>query len=178
MKQILSLAMGGLLVAAQLAAAEPSASRKLVGMAEILSGDTLAVAGTTVHLTGIEAPEQGQHCRVASGRTYDCGLVSKTALMDLTVATRIGCTLTGGVRNNLPLARCFAAGYDLSRGMVHTGWALAWPKSGTVYSAIEKAAKRSSNGLWRGSFITPWDWRDGQRLGPEHSSSKTGRRSP
>ena len=77
--------------------------------------------------TAIDAPEQGQLCRVANGRAFDCGLVSKTALMDLTVAVSISCRLTGGTRDDLPEAQCFAAGYDLSKGMVHTGWALLWP---------------------------------------------------
>ncbi|MDA1101966.1 MAG: hypothetical protein O2967_23685 [Proteobacteria bacterium] len=95
------------------------------GNPEVLSGDTLSIAGVVLHLSGIDAPEKGQLCRVPSGRAFDCGLVSKTVLLDLTVAVSVSCRLTGGIRENLPEARCFAAGYDLSKGMVHTGWALA-----------------------------------------------------
>jgi len=84
--------------------------------------------------------------------------------MDLTVAIPVSCRPTGRVREKLPEARCFAAGYDLSKGMVHTGWALAWPKTRTIYSVIEKNAQKSVNGMWRGSFIAPWEWRKGRRL--------------
>jgi endonuclease YncB( thermonuclease family) len=139
-------------------------SQTISGQPKILSGDTLSVGGMVLHLNGIEAPEMPQMCRAASGRAFDCGLVSKTALMDLTVAVSVSCRLTGGKRQDLPEAQCFAAGYDLSKGMVHTGWALAWPRSGTVYSIVENSARNSSRGMWRGKFITPWDWRSGNRL--------------
>ena len=135
----------------------------LKGNPEILSGDTLSISGTVLHLKGIDAPEKGQVCHVASGRAFDCGLVSKTALMDLTAAVSVSCRLTGGIRLDLPEAQCFAAGYDLSKGMVHTGWALAWPRTGTIYSAVEIAARKSRHGMWRGKFIAPWDWRAGNR---------------
>jgi len=42
--------------------------------------------------------------------------------MDLTVAVSVSGRLTGGERDDLPEAQCFAAGYDLSKGMVRTGW--------------------------------------------------------
>ena len=67
-------------------------------------------------------------------------------------------------------AICFAGGYNLSKGMVHTGWALAWPRSGTIYAAVEKAARKAKHGLWRGKFVNPWDWRRGNRSGSQRAS--------
>ena len=43
--------------------------------------------------------------------------------------------------------------------MVHTGWALAIHQLGTGYEATEEKAKQAKRGLWRGTFVTPWDWR-------------------
>ena len=140
----------------------------VTGKPEILSGDTLSVAGTVFHLQGIDAPEKGQLCQVSSGRSFDCGLVSKTALMDLTAAVSVSCRPTGALRDGLPEAQCFAAGYDLSKGMVHTGWALAWPRTGTIYGRVEITANKASRGMWRGKFIAPWDWREGRRMEGEH----------
>lgn len=134
-------------------------SASLSGSAEVLTGDTLTVSGTKLRLTGIDAPEKGQICQVASGRSFDCGRISATALMDLTVATSVICQLTGETSDDLPLARCTAGGYDLSKGMVHTGWALAWPRTGTIYATVEDVAREKKRGLWRGTFIKPWDWR-------------------
>ncbi|MBT5049672.1 MAG: thermonuclease family protein [Rhodospirillaceae bacterium] len=139
------------------------AQKTISGKPEIISGDTLSIGGTTVRLAGIDAPETGQNCRVVSGRIFDCGRISATALMDLTVAATVSCRLTGERLDSLPSAKCTAGGYDLSKGMVHTGWALAWPRSGTNYSAVEAAARKRKHGLWRGRFEMPWDWRRKQR---------------
>ena len=135
------------------------ASAELSGTAEVNSGDTLTISGTRVRLVGIEAPNKEQNCQVASGRTYNCGRISATALMDLTVAATVSCSLTGTTISGVPLAKCTAGGYDLSKGMVHTGWALAWPRTGTIYAAVEAAARQRKHGLWRGVFETPWEWR-------------------
>lgn len=151
----------GAMVVSSVASASPVTIK---GKPDIRSGDTLSIHGTVLHLKGIDAPEKGQFCRVAGGRAFDCGLVSKTALMDLTVAVSVTCQLTGSKRGAVPVAQCFAGGYDLSKGMVHTGWALAWPRTGTIYSAVEVSARKSSRGMWRGKFITPWDWRSGTRF--------------
>ncbi len=135
----------------------------LRGEPRIILGDRLVVAGTLVRLAGIDAPEDGQSCRLANGRIYDCGRISTTALMDLTAGVGVVCDMTGESLGGLPLATCRAGGYDLSKGMVHTGWALAWPRTGTVYAAVEGAARKARRGLWRGRFDMPWDWRRGVR---------------
>ena len=171
MRRIITIGLRILVLGTPLAfVAAFAAPMTIKGKPEILSGDTLSINGTVLHLKGIDAPEKGQLCRVASGRAFDCGLVSKTALMDLTVAVSVSCRLTGGARDDLPEAQCFAAGYDLSKGMVHTGWALAWPRTGTIYSAVEITARKSSRGLWRGKFIAPWDWRGGIRFAKQRNS--------
>ena len=48
------------------------------------------------------------------------------------------------------LADCTAAGYDLSEGMVYTGWAMVQPDASDRYGAIEKQARAAKRGLWRG----------------------------
>ena len=68
-----------------------------------------------------------------------------------------------------PLARCSAGGYDLSEGMVYTGWALMPPaaEAGAPIKAFENIqinAAEKQRGLWKGSFVKPWEWREGTRL--------------
>lgn len=152
-----------------LAPAEAGAS-SLRGKARIISGDRLMVTGVTLRLAGIDAPVDGQRCRLANGRIYDCGQISTTALMDLTAGVGVVCEMSGNRRGGLPLATCRAGGYDLSKGMVHTGWALAWPRTGTIYAAVESAARKARHGLWRGRFDMPWDWRRGVRTAIEATS--------
>jgi endonuclease YncB( thermonuclease family) len=129
----------------------------------VISGDVLEVAGRRFRLFGVDAPELGQSC-VAKGRVFDCGLISTTALMDLTAGVDVTCRPLRETAAGTVLATCFAAGYDIAKGMVHTGWALAFPRSGTIYAAVEGFARKAGRGLWRGKFIAPWDWRRGKRL--------------
>jgi len=151
------------------AQADPATLR---GKPRVISGDRLVVAGITLRLAGIDAPEAGQRCRVAGGRIYDCGRISATALMDLTAGVGVICALSGKKQDDLPLATCRAGGYDLSKGMVHTGWALAWPRAGTIYAAVERASRRARHGLWRGRFDMPWDWRRGVRAAIETAAPR------
>ena len=144
-------------------AAAVAGSPTLRGNPRILSGDRLMVAGVEVRLVGIDAPEDGQRCRLPGGRIYDCGRISTTALMDLTAGVGVVCEMAGTKQDDPPVAICRAGGYDLSKGMVHTGWALAWPRTGTIYAAVEKASRKARHGLWRGRFDMPWDWRRGVR---------------
>ena len=47
---------------------------------------------------------------------------------------------------NPPAAHCLSNGYDLSAGMVHTGWARA---TGAAYREIETKARAARRGMWR-----------------------------
>jgi endonuclease YncB( thermonuclease family) len=140
------------------------AAEVLGGRPDIISGDRLSLKGRVLRLTGIDAPEDGQRCLLANGREFDCATISRSALQDLTAGVDITCVLTGERSGDQEIALCRAGGYDLSRGMAHTGWALAWPRKGTIYARIGAAAKMRKRGLWRGAFTMPWDWRRGIRV--------------
>lgn len=137
---------------------------EIKGAPRVISGDTLMLAGQRLRLYGVDAPELGQRCRLANGRRYDCGLVSTTALMDLTAGVSITCRPRPDRTDGEIFATCFAGGYDLSHGMAHTGWALAWPETGTIYAGVQERARKARRGLWQGAFVAPWQWRAGRRL--------------
>ena len=140
-------------------AAAPTSADEVTGPPTVVSGDLLEVGGQRLRLAGIDAPEPGQSCRL-SDRSYDCGRISATALMDLTAGVEVRCAAEPAAADGRPaLATCFAGDYDLSEGMVYTGWALADPESGGRYKRLETGAKKARRGLWRGSFEPPWVWR-------------------
>ena len=144
------------------AVAEPAVR----GTARIIDGDSLEVSGRTFDLVGVDAPELSQRC-LFRDRLYDCGAISRTALMDLTAGTEVECRPLSAAAQET-VARCTAGGYDLSEGMVYTGWALAQRDSSpTRYTKFETTAADAEHGLWRGVFLAPWDWRDGKRLPQE-----------
>lgn len=143
-------------------AAEP----RLSGPVTVIDGDTIEIGGARLRLAGIDAPELGQGCRIG-GRSYDCGMVARTALIDLTAGARVACELRASgspAGDEGRPARCWADGYDLSEGMVYTGWAIANPTAPPRYAALQQGAQAAPRGLWKGRFLTPKEWRAGARL--------------
>ena len=150
---------------------------EIAGMPKIIDGDTIEVQGQAIRLYGIDAPELGQACTIEE-RTYDCGLVARTALLDLTAGVAVTCQVVsaevvsaevvsaepGRAAEDGRPGRCFAQGYDLSEGMAYTGWALALREVSVHYLVFEERAQAAGRGLWKGRFVTPWDWRGGARL--------------
>jgi TPR repeat protein len=121
----------------------------LVGDAEVVDGQTLIVAGRRLRLEGITAPQPGTRCQVR-GNTHNCGRISTTALMDLTAGADVTCRRRAAVaQDGSRYARCRAGGYDLSEGMVYTGWAWADGAQMTRYNALEKTARTARRGMWR-----------------------------
>ncbi len=144
---------------------EPAWSAELRGIPKVIEGDLIELEGRRLRLDGIDAPESGQRC-LFRGKLYDCGAISRAALMDLTAGVEVSCQTLGpetdGVR-----ARCSAGGYDLSEGMVYTGWALPAGEGRERYRRQLEQAKERRHGLWRGGFVAPWDWAAGARLPEE-----------
>ncbi len=145
----------------------PAALAGITGPPRIIDGDTVEVQGTVIRLYGIDAPELGQACRIGA-HAYDCGEISRTALLDLTAGISVTCALAptspeDGTQDGR-IGHCTADDYDLSEGMAYTGWALALRRVSERYVTFEEGARAAGRGLWRGQFVAPWDWRAGARL--------------
>lgn len=146
----------------------------MVGAAEVsgppvvLDGDTIEVAGRVIDLTGIDAPEFGQHCR-RGDTTVDCGMIARTMLLDLTAGSNVHCVIDdAAARLGWPeIGLCRAGGYDLSQGMAHTGWAMISGEVSTDYETAAAEAKQAGRGLWGFAFVFPSQWRAGVRLPAE-----------
>ena len=149
------------------AAEQRAAPAELRGTPQVISGDLIELEGRRLRLAGIDAPEPGQRCLLRE-RLYDCGALARAALLDLTAGVEVICRPLEDDSSAALTARCSAEGYDLSEGMVYTGWALIPPEAQQTYAAQQARAKSAGHGLWRGRFVTPWDWARGQRL-PEES---------
>ena len=92
------------------------------GPADVTDGDTLTVAGTSVHLAGIAAPPLDQWCQ-RNDKAIPCGVIARGALLDLVTAMTVTCRLTGATFQNQPDAVCSAGGFGINANMVYTGWA-------------------------------------------------------
>jgi len=152
-----------------------AADAPISGPAEVIDGNTVVVQGTALRLFGIDAPDLDQTCG-RRGRTLPCGNIARTALMDLVAGSVADCRPVAGPHGGTDgrgrvIARCSVGGFDVGSNMVHTGWALADPRSAPApYRETETRARARQVGLWRTTFVPPWDWRQRQSEGPDHTS--------
>jgi len=153
MRGILASLTAGLVVCgAALPAAAPSTSATPSGEVAVLTASRLTVDGTEVMLYGIAAPREGEECTLPSG-TIDCGKVAASQLMDLTAGTEVTCEIVG-TETDPPTAECFAGDYDLSEGMVHSGWARPLAFAPDSLKDAQLTARGQGHGLWAGEFPT------------------------
>jgi endonuclease YncB( thermonuclease family) len=137
----------------------PCLAGTIVGRASVIDGDTIEIHGQRIRLFGIDAPEGGQACKDADGRTYRCGQRAAQALDYRISGNVVYCDPQGADRSGGVVAVCRAWGEDLGAWMVGLGWALADRDSSTRYVPAENLARSRRAGLWAGEFTPPWEWR-------------------
>lgn len=128
------------------------------GTATAIDGQTLEIGGKLFSLHGIVAPVPGDTCQWTD-ITVPCGIISRTALTDLIIASVVHCRATGDAPlpdGSIP-ARCDVDGFDVGRNMVHTGWAVADQRVSHDYTDTEEKARAAERGLWKGTFPVPWN---------------------
>ena len=137
----------------------PVASADVTGKAVVVDGDTLEIAGQRVRLWGIDAPEVDQVCRNKHGKPYDCGANAIRTLALIVGGQQIACVERERASDGTVRAVCRFGRFDIAMQMVQMGWALADPVTGGDYRRAEMTASAVPEGIWKGGFETPWDWR-------------------
>jgi endonuclease YncB( thermonuclease family) len=144
--------------------AEPSVQ----GIARVLDGDTIEIAGTRIRLEGIDAPEADQQCArrvgsVSSGAgstaTWRCGQIATAELQRLVGRASVRCDSRGTDTYGRMLATCFSGATDINAEMVRRGMAWAFVKYSRVYVAEEADARARGVGIWQAPTTTAWDHR-------------------
>jgi endonuclease YncB( thermonuclease family) len=136
-----------------------NATTEIAGRASVIDGDTIEIQSQRIRIHGIDAPESRQECTV-NGKAWRCGQQSALALSAWIAASVVTCQQTAVDRYKRIVARCSVRGEDLARWSVSQGWALDWPQySGGAYSDAQERAKAAGVGMWRGTFVEPWIWR-------------------
>ena len=137
--------------------------RVLSGRVRVVDGDSLALAGERIRLHGIDAPESAQTCH-AGGSRWRCGERATRGLRERIGGRTVTCEERDVDRYGRIVAVCRAGGEDLNAWMVERGFALAYRRYSRAYVDEEGTARAARHGLWRGDFVAPWDWRQGERL--------------
>ena len=144
-----------LLCLAVLAASGPAWG--LEGAARAIDGGTLEIGGATVRLAVIEAPELEHRCAVPEGR-WACGVLARDALAELVRGKAVLCAEAGTGLWTTALVRCSVQGRDVGALLLQFGWASALPGADPTYLALEKTARSSRAGIWRGDLDAPWGY--------------------
>lgn len=162
------LAMVLLVCGSTAALAKDRSGAVIEGLARIVDGDTIAIDGVHIRLSGMDAPERNQICRDEKAYAYRCGVSAAGALARLVDGTTVICQSEGIDRYRRTLAICRTAAYpDIGLVMIQLGWATVYD-GGPVsndYRLAESRASARKLGLWRGTFDRPSKWRQEQRSG-------------
>ena len=140
----------------------PLASAEITGQPRVIDGDTLAIDGQRIRLSGIDAPERRQPC-FHDGQPWRCGEDAAKALARKIDRRPVTCEERDRDRYGRTIAICYAGGEDLNAWMVEQGWAMAYRRYSLDYVEEEADAQQSRRGLWQGEFMPPWEWRKMKR---------------
>lgn len=132
------------------------------GRATVIDGDSIDVAGQRIRLHGIDAPEGGQSCE-RSGIVWLCGAVASARLRELVRDAEVRCEERDRDRYGRIVAVCQVGATDIGAAMVAAGLALAYRQYSSDYAGQEATAQAARAGMWSGSFVAPWEWRQGKR---------------
>jgi len=157
--------------AAREEARQAAASGDVDGRGIAVSGDTLRVGGTTVRLTGIEAPEPDQTCAGADGREWPCGETAKQALARILRNGRVACDISGSADGHSK-GDCRQGDIDVAAELVRGGHVFATSGLFASYGGIEDEARANKSGIWGGQATRPSDyraqkWEEAKREAPD-----------
>lgn len=116
----------------------------------IEDGMTIVLSGTRVVLRHISAPPLGTMCQL-KGRPRDCGLISRSSLLDLSAGAAIICK-----KVEQGMGRCTSGGFDLAENLVYTGWAVPVQGAPAKYWRQMDGAMTRKRGFWNATFTPAW----------------------
>ena len=151
--------------------AGPGESKEVVGRASVVAGDVLKVAGTTVRLSGIEAPERTQLCGRDAGK-WRCAEAAQSALSKVVGGRPVRCRLSGTDSAGRPLGHCSIDSVDINADLVRQGFAFAEGGGSSRYGAQEKDARNAKAGMWVADTQRPAEfrakvWEEAKRRAPD-----------
>lgn len=140
-------------------------AQPLTGVIRVIDGDTIAVAGQTIRLHGIDAPETDQMCGGEGAPMWPCGAWVSGETRARYQGLQARCTVLEHDRYGRAVARCNAAGADMGRALVQSGLAFAFRRYSLDYDLDEKAAAVAGRGLHATGIDSPAAFRAAARRG-------------
>jgi endonuclease YncB( thermonuclease family) len=157
-----------LLATATLILAELFAGQSLAAGALVKDSGTIALDGVTYRLDGIDAPAFDQMCIDEHADPWACGVEARDQLARLIGSRPVRCEDLGldPASRKRHIGTCTVQGEtaSLNQMLVRQGFALNFEPPGTeLFKQDEAGAKDNRQGLWKGCFVAPQEFRRGRK---------------
>ena len=151
-----------------LAIATLLASESLAATATVRDGSTLQLGNVTYRLDGIDTPTFDQLCIDEHADSWTCGIEARDQLTKLIDGKQVRCDDLGAdpAYKKRHLGVCTVEGEktSLNQSLVRLGFALnGEPAAKARFADDETKARESRQGLWKGCFIAPREFRLGRK---------------
>jgi endonuclease YncB( thermonuclease family) len=147
----------------------------------VKDGDTIQIGDVTYRLAGVDAPEFDQPCIDDHADSWACGVDARDQLATLIGKREVRCEDLGEdkIYKNRRAGVCTIAGepVSLNQAVVRSGFAVSSEPTAKVgFKEDELVARDKKQGLWKGCFVLPQEFRsqvkDGSLLGASCRSDK------
>ena len=147
-----------------------STSQSWAANATVRDGSTLQLGNVTYRLDGIDAPAFDQLCIDEHADTWTCGIEARDQLTKLIGGRQVRCDDLGADpsarKRHLGACKIEGETTSLSQLLVGQGFALNVESSATGrFKTDEARAKEDRQGLWKGCFAAPREFRVGKKDG-------------
>jgi len=134
-------------------------AQTIVGVPQIIDGDSLLINRQEIRLQGVDAVEYHQDCQNVDNSSWNCGKIARSELEEHIASKEVNCESSQFDNYKRALAVCKINDESLNDWLVRSGWALAYRHYSKEYVSAELEAKYHKRGIWKGRFQKPWIWR-------------------
>src|SRR4051795_12132600 len=147
-----------------------SASQVWAATATVRDASTLQLGNVTYRLDGIDAPAFDQLCIDEHADSWTCGIEARDQLTKLIGGKPVRCDDLGPdpayKKQRIGVCKIDGETMSLSQLLVRNGFALNVEASASGrFKTDEARAKDDRQGLWKGCFIAPQEFRTGRKDG-------------
>ena len=147
-----------------------SASQSWAANTAVKDGSTLQLGNLTYRLDGIDVPPIDQLCIDEHAESWTCGIEARDQLTKLIGGRQVRCDDLGAdptaKKRHLGVCKIEGETTSLSQLLVGKGFALNVEASATGrFKTDEARARDDRQGLWKGCFVAPEEFRRGKKDG-------------
>src|SRR5881227_3079103 len=159
-----------IVLVAALLSAVLTASQSSAATAIVRDGSTLQLGNVTYRLDGIDVPTIDQLCIDEHADVWTCGIEARDQLTKLIGGKQVRCDDLGPdpayKKRHIGVCKIEGETTSLSELQVRNGFALNVEASASGrFQADEARARDDRQGLWKGCFVAPQEFRRGKKDG-------------